>query len=445
MYFSTGMPNRVLFISYYYPPDVAVGGRRIANFVKHLDPSYEGFVLASPPPAANAASTASQEKRVYRVLPRKTLLDHYRNLKRDHAGRTTMHAGPALNRPSSNFSIKRDVLALLCDPDDQHGWIRPAVRAAKNLVREHRIDAIVSSGPPFSVHEVAARVTAELQKPWIIDFRDAFATDAWRRFAYDGLGFPAWRDRKDWHKEDRWLHTADCIIGTTEELITQLSEAHPSVPRSKFSVVSNGFDPSPLVPMLQKSNGSTRLFVHLGSLYGERRLKQFCRAAQTLLKSRPNSAKFVFIGDNDVDIQEEAASLTPDLLADRSIEFLPPVSWKAAQDWLHRADCLLLLQGEHPTAIPAKFFEYLQSGKPMLALAGQGALSNIVKESGVGDCVPIDDQRAIETALERLITSGGFVDEDKRQQALQTYDARNITKRLAALLDEIVAPSEVAK
>jgi glycosyltransferase involved in cell wall biosynthesis len=195
----------------------------------------------------------------------------------------------------------------------------------------------------------------------------------------------------------------------------------------------------------QQSNGSIRLFVHLGSLYGERRLKHFCRAAQTLLKSRPNSAKFVFVGDNDFDVQQEAATVAPDLIADRTIEFLPPVSWKAAQDWLRRADCLLLIQGEHPTAIPAKFFEYLQSGKPMLALAGHGALSNIVKESGIGDCVRLDDQRAIETALECLITSGGFVDENKRQQALQTYDARNTTKKLAALLDRIITPKQVAK
>ena len=67
------------------------------------------------------------------------------------------------------------------------------------------------------------------------------------------------------------------------------------------------------------------------------------------------------------------------------VEFRPPVSWKAAQAELAAAD-MLLVQGDHPTAIPAKFFEYLQTGKPILGIGQGGALKDIIEDHGVRIC-----------------------------------------------------------
>jgi hypothetical protein len=70
-----------------------------------------------------------------------------------------------------------------------------------------------------------------------------------------------------------------------------------------------------------------------------------------------------------------------------------------AQQELWAADLLLLFQGSYQAQVPAKFYEYLQVGKPILAVARKGALTDLIESTGAGLWADADDPGAIATRL----------------------------------------------
>jgi glycosyltransferase involved in cell wall biosynthesis len=95
------------------------------------------------------------------------------------------------------------------------------------------------------------------------------------------------------------------------------------------------------------------------------------------------------------------------------------------------AQALLIFQGDHTNAIPAKFYEYLLTGKPVLTVVQDGALKDICLDTGCGIVVdpasePVAMARAIEEVLNRKPRS---VEEIARVAA--SYNFKNLTAKLA--------------
>jgi hypothetical protein len=83
------------------------------------------------------------------------------------------------------------------------------------------------------------------------------------------------------------------------------------------------------------------------------------------------------------------------------IDLLPPVSYLPALEEMISADGLLLLQGDaSDQAIPAKLYEYLRAGRPILALTSEsGDTAQILRSAGLNAISPLSDALKIEAAL----------------------------------------------
>ena len=57
-------------------------------------------------------------------------------------------------------------------PDARRFWIKPSVRFLRKYLQENPVDAIISTGPPHSMHLIAWRLKKHFNIPWIADFRD---------------------------------------------------------------------------------------------------------------------------------------------------------------------------------------------------------------------------------------------------------------------------------
>ena len=61
-------------------------------------------------------------------------------------------------------------------PDARMFWIRPSIRRLKKQLKEHPVDAIVSTGPPHSTHLIALGLKQAFPDiPWVADFRDPWS------------------------------------------------------------------------------------------------------------------------------------------------------------------------------------------------------------------------------------------------------------------------------
>ncbi|MDE2399301.1 MAG: glycosyltransferase, partial [Burkholderiales bacterium] len=83
------------------------------------------------------------------------------------------------------------------------------------------------------------------------------------------------------------------------------------------------------------------------------------------------------------------------------VELLPPVGYREALAEMLRADALLVMQAANCNdQVPAKVYEYLRSGRPIVSLAEPaGDTAGLLRESGV-ESVALDDAVAIAQRIE---------------------------------------------
>jgi hypothetical protein len=98
-------------------------------------------------------------------------------------------------------------------PDARCFWVKPSVSYLSDYLKQHPIDAIVSTGPPHSCHLIALGVKEKFGLPWIVDYRDQWTQIDF----YKELNLTWLADRRHKSLEKKVLDTCDVItpIGKT--------------------------------------------------------------------------------------------------------------------------------------------------------------------------------------------------------------------------------------
>lgn len=376
---------RVLVVSYAFPPDAAVGGLRIARLCRYLpEHGVQPIVLSMQDrfyEEVDYTVSAPEQIEVVRTKSMTTPLDLYRRAKQSLKKSSKNGGGNGSRELYADPSfVRRQILALLQFPDRYWGWYLPALREAENLLQQGKVDVIFSSGPPWISHLIARRLKVRHQLPWMADFRDP-----WARLLPEKRD-PGWFQGLSEFLEDRCIKSADLVVCNTERLRRAYQLQYKDLDESRFRTLTNGFEECGS----NKPKGRTsvkRAIVHLGSIYGLRRIDTFLQAIAQLTRSGkldPESFQLVFQGDVSSDSIQQAEKNCPDLLEKGCLEFRPRIAWKDAQEVLAGADRLLLFQGNHQLQIPAKFYEYVQTGIPIFAVTEKGALSDLLDETQAG-------------------------------------------------------------
>jgi glycosyltransferase involved in cell wall biosynthesis len=396
-------PLLVLIISYAFPPLAEVGALRIARFCRYL-PScgIRPIVVAPGQQHINCDDSVPLPSglRVERTRVVTTPLDLYGRLKTRTRFKDAGISAQDRGVDSSVGPIKRQLLALLQIPDSYWGWYWPALHAAERIIEREPIAVIFSSAPPWTAHLVARRLKKKYRIPWVADFRDPWTLAPYQKRV------PTWRKAVDRRLERSFVCRADLVISVTDDMRQAFVRQYPTMPAAKFVTLTNGFDDLTPFPSAKEAKGGKKLLLHLGSLYAGRRIDTFCKAVQDLVsagKLNPRSFKILFLGDNDTSLVAGAYEAAPELIQSKCIEFQNQISWQRAQEILGTADVLLLFQGGHRLQIPAKFYEYLKTGKPILAVAEQGALTNLIEDTSSGVWAdPGDPERIGQMLLKTL-------------------------------------------
>jgi len=437
---SAGPELNLLFVSHHFPPDSAVGGKRIAGLARYLpefgirptvltvDESYYDSCDRSFPPPEGLELVRTKR------LPNP--LHWYSRLVSTKHNREKPAAEASTRAMKPRLGIRRHLLTLLDTPDRCWGWYFPAIRAAGEMFAKRRFSAVISSGPPWTCHLIGRHLRAAFGIPWIADFRDSWTFDSWR----PSLNLPKWRQSLDRRWEGRCVHTADRVLSTTEGVRRTFIERYPTLSTTKFLTLTNGFDGCRPVGPVPSPAKNQRLFLHTGKLYGGRRIDAFCQAFADLVRAGridPVRAKVLFLGETDPGFAETAREFAPDLVRDGRVEFHPMVDWDVAQRILGEADVLLIFQGNHRLAIPAKLYEYLSTGKPILAIVKQGELSNMIESTKSGLWADPDDPADIKNKIMASLELQNRPLE-QMQELRKRFHYRSLAERLAEYIREML-------
>jgi glycosyltransferase involved in cell wall biosynthesis len=359
--------KRLLIITYYWPPNGGAGVQRWLKFTKYLPqhgwqpvvytPSNPEVIM--PDPALEGEVPAEAE------IVRYPITEPYGFYKR-LTGRgkdTKVHTGFLSEEKRQGW---REDLALwvrsnLFIPDARVWWVKPSVRRLKAYLKDHPVDAVVTTGPPHSLHLIGLALKRELGVHWIADWRDPWTNIDF----YQQLKLTGWADRKHRRLEGDVLREADRTIAVGWTMAAELE----ALGAKHVDVITNGYDPadvpSPAAPVDEAFS-----LVHVGSLTATRNAPGLWKALALLCAQDPVFAaklKLRFVGAVDHTV---LASIAEAGLSEK-VERVGPVSHAEAMRHMQRARVLLLLLNDTANArgiLTSKLFEYLSVGRPLLSI-----------------------------------------------------------------------------
>ena len=94
----------------------------------------------------------------------------------------------------------------------------------------------------------------------------------------------------------------------------------------------------------------------------------------------------------------------------------------------------------------SKIYEYLASGKTIIAVTPKGEAANLIIKHARGIVVPPDDDEAIAHHIKRsfvLWERGDLKVSVPRWEGLETYERRSQTGVLADIFDQVIADKKI--
>lgn len=411
--------RRVLMIAYHFPPLAGSSGiQRTLRFVQQLPAlGWQPLVLTAQPRAYERVSAD--------LLP-------------DVPPDTVVRRAFALDT-ARHLSIKGRYWGALARPDRWMSWRFDAVRHGMAMIRDFRPQLIWSTYPIPTAHRIGLELARRSGIPWVADFRDPMAQD----------GYPA--DPDLWAAYDQLerqtVQQASRCVFTTPGAARVYAARYPAA-KDRLVVLENGYDEESFVRVERAQPGTAPLhpgrvtLVHSGVVYpSERDPTQLFQALGRLKREGRLSAR-------DFSLRFRAAAhdallqgLAREQAVEDLIETLPPTPYAEALHEMRCADGLLLMQGSSCNEqIPAKSYEYLRAGRPILCLADPaGDTAGVVRDAGVPAIHPLDDADAIAEGLLHFVQSvrAGQA-QAARPQAVRDASRQHRSVELAALFNALV-------
>ncbi len=371
--------KRLLMVAFHFPPLVGGSGiQRTLRFLQHL-PEYgwQPLILSAAPRSyAETGSELINEIPEGTVIRRSFALDAARHL-----------------------SIRGRYMGWTARPDRWMSWQWAAVADGMQMVARYRPDAIWSTYPIATAHRIGAQLQRRSGLPWVADFRDPMAQE----------GYPSdplvWQSFKK-IEEAAVQQAARCIF-TTPGAARDYARTYPSA-AARMAVVENGYDEESFSQLQGGGplNPGKFTVLHSGIVYpSERDPTHLFEALVAVIGHDPSLRIDLRLRFRAPVHDALLKNLTARYGLHDVVEICPAISYREALAEMCRADALLVMQAANCNAqIPAKFYEYLRAGRPLLGLvdpAGDTAVA--MRAAGAAAMAPLDVAMDIAQALTRLV------------------------------------------
>jgi len=433
-----GKLRKVLIITYYWPPSGGAGVQRWLKFSKYLrEYGWEPVIYTPENPEAPAIDH-SLEKDIPEGITviKLKILEPYSAYKRF----VGMKPGEKVNagflqekeKPGWAEGFAVWLRGNFFIPDARRFWINPSVKYLKKYLKENPVDAIVSTGPPHSMHLIAMHLNKTFKIPWLADFRDPWTGIDF----YHQLKLTSIADKLHHKLEKKVLTSATSVSVISRDMINEFT----AIVKRDYNLITNGFDDSDITPLPLSQLDEEFTISHIGSINQARNPVKLWKVLSQMIKEKPLLAKAIkikLVGKTDIGVLKsiEEYGLTEHL---HCIDYLPH---QEVMHEIQKSQLLLLLINNTPNAkgiLTGKIFEYLGSGRPILSIGPEdGDAAVILRDTEAGQTADYGNEKSMQLILTEYFikfTEQRLVSNTKNQLK---YSRKVLTKQIAGILDEM--------
>jgi hypothetical protein len=425
--------NKILIITYYWPPAGGPGVQRWLKFVKYLSDFGIQPVVYIPenPTYPIIDKILVKEVSEKAIIIRHKIIEPYQIASFFSKNKTKkISSGIIPNKKKQSFLDKLFLLIRgnLFIPDARIFWVKPSVRFLEKYIAENSIDTIVTSGPPHSLHLIGLELKQKTNVKWIADFRDPWTTIGYHK----SLRLSNYASKKHKFLEHKVLNAADNIIVTSKTTKTEFE----AITLKPIEVITNGYD----IEDTDKQDLDAKFsLAHIGSFLSERNPAILWESLVALLSEIPDFNKHLEIKLIGAVSQEVLETITQFGL-NPYVNNLGYVSHADAIAHQKKSQALLLIEidsEETRSIIPGKLFEYMVSGRPIIAIGPiHSDFEEIISHTNTGVFLHYSEKEKLKNVildyynqyLEGKLKSNGV--------GLQKYSRKSLTKELVELLSK---------
>lgn len=450
---AAGTKKRVLMAAYYFPPLSGSGVFRSIKFAKYL-PLYgwQPTVISTdrPPNGWNFADESQvaeipKDMEVIRIpdgisTGRETSLENSRVQAVLGFLRDILRLSPEADGIFAQYlQSAQGIRNLLTFPCGALCWAYDVVQYIEKNLDLSKFDAIYTTSGPSSAHLIGFYLKRNYGIAWVADYRDP-----WTDNPYGGYNPAIPYYKMLFELERLLLQQADCNL-TVEESLVQTYMDHFDLPRERIRSITNGYDETDFTALPCPGKCGKFTIQYSGLLYTPQ------RDAAPVLKALRQLIQEKKIDRKQIQFRITGASEPANLEAARQYgleEILVQTGYishsKALQCNLE-SNLLLLLVGDEAkfkNVYTGKFFEYLRSGRPILALAPKGgAVARVLRETGHGESFLSTQVGQIKAMIlwEYRKWQSGEPAELLRAPAIARFERKELTRQLAEVLDRVSA------
>jgi glycosyltransferase involved in cell wall biosynthesis len=440
--------QRILFLSYHFPPIGGSGAQRPARFVRYLrDLGYECVVITAPGPLDERWTPTDET--LAAGLP----------------ASTDVRRLPGPEPASSTGWRGRAERWLRIRSPWERSWIEGQLSLGREAARDYEVDLVYAWMQPYASAEPAAQLARELGKPWVADLGDPWALD-------EMMLYPSALHRAlERAKMRSLLGKAAAIVMSTPQACLEVGRSFPELARKPLVAIPNGFDATDFEDSVRPREDSAFRIVHTGYLHTE--LGQAQRRASVLRRLVGGAAvpgvdimtrSHVYLLEavdrllahepslgSRLEIHLAGVLSRSDLeIAERSpvVRIRGFLSHVESLHLMRTADLLFLPMqnlpaGTRATVVPGKTYEYLASGRPILASVPDGDARDILAEAGNAALCRPDDVEGMARALRREVERWrtGQPAPTPRSEVVARFEYRSLAAKLAEVFDGVLPRS----
>ena len=427
------MNKKTLIITYYWPPAGGPGVQRWLKFVKYLPEFGIEPVVYCP---ENPNYPIIDQSLVNEIPNNITILKQPINEPYGLAswfskGSSKKISSGVIPKAKKQSLIEKAMLYVRGNyfiPDARKNWVQPSVSFLSDYIQKHKIETIITTGPPHSLHLIGLQLKVRLGVKWLADFRDPWTTIGYHK----DLKLTDSSKAKHIDLEQMVLNTADEIIVTSNHTKNEFQ----TKTKQLITVITNGYDAHSV-----RVEGKDEKFTlsHIGSLLSERNPVVLWETLSELIQDDEafsEAFKLQLIGVVSDDVIE---SIHQNGL-NNHVDVVGYVSHDEALKFQMQSQLLLLIEidsEDTKAIIPGKVFEYIVSETPILAIGPKDAdVEQIIKSTNTGTY--FNYQQKAQLKLQILNYFESFKNNTLTVNAigLQQYSRKVLTQKLSEIIKD---------
>ena len=427
--------RKVLIITYYWIPSGGAGVQRWVKFTKYLrEFGWEPVIYTPENPEYPSEDFSFEEDIPTDVQVLKTPIwepyDIYRRLFGKKGQK--INAGFIQENKKSGWKERLSIWIRgnFLIPDPRRFWVKPSVKFLKTYIEKNEIDAVITTGPPHSMHLIGLGLKRHFsQLPWIADFRDPWTNIDF----YKELNLTKTADRVHRKLEKKVVQSADCVLVVSSEMVKEFSAFQPKSVR----LITNGFDADDASNVKAELDKKFSL-AHIGTLNAARNPKTLWKALSALAVKNADfkrDLQIQLIGKTDFSVLEDLEQFQ----LSENLHKIAYLSHSEAIKKQNSAQVLLLLINRSANAkgiLTGKFFEYLAAKRPVLAIGPtDGDVAQVLSETQAGKIADFDDEKAMKRIILEYYQKYKNGTLSVSSNSIDKYSRRELTGQLSGILD----------